>query len=610
MKIIKITVICALVCAMMLGGGSSFARALATPEVVSGGVSNASQNDAVIKENNPDSAEGIITPPVSQVAGDGAEGGTAMTFPSETNSFVKDYYIGATDQNAPFFDTVLPLIKENIEENNKHSITPYYDKFPLANNPENFQGLGSTTYANINGKTVTAEAFYRLTNESLHDPNLGMGLMIYQCIQYKLKHPEEDVKITFSSYRTSVTASVCVLPESKYYGYMRSLYGTNYDEHGFVRISYMLVEAARMGIEVTMVNHLQSYGVKQYDPDTGKLKYRKHLNFETYFAKAADTECYDKYAQGKKVSDFLNCATVEWTVDDQTCNMQHVKSASVSHYLATDGTEHRSTVFFSSANLDENSYIGANGNNNSQSGVIVSDHDDLYRVTYNYTQLMAKYTGLEQMQELRLIVSQANENQIALIKSGRGDEIPKDQQIVYVGSETDPIFELYFTPFGGGVDTWDVVHNPVSKYASKLLSSEDYIEVIWNEYGYGKSYLGYALTQVFNTAYVNNPNPNNKFAIRVTDFDAAAIQQLKVGEEIGYCSVKSGKGIHSKDIMMSYEEDGQRHYVSLLTSCNFYMIAFNYRTNSMLVIHETDETGNGFYKAMGEKYSYGIIKND
>ena len=188
MKKFRISMVCILVCAIFLGGGLAIAFAKGAP-------------------------------------------------PSEKDPFVSNYYIGETDQSEPFFDVVLPRIAANIEEYNKHSISPYYDKMPLANNPENFQGLGSTTYANINGKVVTAEAFYRLRNESLNDPNNGMGLLIYQCIQYKRVHPEEDVKITFSSYRTSATAAVCVLPESKYYGYMRSLFGTNYDEHGFVRIS-------------------------------------------------------------------------------------------------------------------------------------------------------------------------------------------------------------------------------------------------------------------------------------------------------------------------------------------------------------------------------------
>ena len=535
---------------------------------------------------------------------------TPGVFPSETNSFVKDYYVEATDQKSPFFEKILPAIAASVKANNKHSISPYYDKMPLANNPENFQGLGSTTYANINGKTVTAENFYRVSGDSLYDPNYGMGLLIYQCIQYKLKHPEEDVKITFSSYRTSATASVCVLPESKYYGYMRSLYGINYDEHGFVRISYMLVEAARMGIEVTMVNQLPSYAVKQYDPDQDKLRSRNHIDFKKYFNAALKTDCYDSYAKDKKVSDFLNFVAVDWTVNDQTANMQHIKSASVSHYLATDGTEHTSAVYFGSANLDENNYMGCNGNGSSQSGVIVSDHNDLYRVTYNYMQLMAKYPDQEGLQELRLLAQRMNEEQIALINSGKGNEIPKDEQIVYLGSESDPIFELYFTPLGGAVDAWDAVHNPISKYASKLPSSTDYVEFIWNEFGYGKCYMGYALSKVLEAAYCDNPNPENKISLRVTGFDTEAIQALEEGKDIGYRSIKDGTAIHSKDIMMSYEENGKRHYVSIMTSCNYYTIAFNYRTNSLLVIHETEDTGNGFYKSFGQKYSYGMIKND
>ena len=529
--------------------------------------------------------------------------------PRETNAFVDNYYIGETDQSSPFFDKVLPAIQKNIKTNNNHSITPYYDKFRPANNPENFQGLGSTTYANINGKTVTAEAFYRLRNESLHDPNNGMGLLVYQCIQYKRKHPDEDVKITFSSYRTSVTASVCVLPESKYYGYMRSLYGTNYDEHGFVRISYMLTEAARMGIEVTLVNQLPSYGVSQYNPETGKTKYRSHLNFDTYFTAALKTDCYDSYAPGKKVSDFMNYAKVGWRVEDKTGDMQHVKHASVSHYLATDGTEHRDTVFFASANLDENNYIGANGNNSSQSGVIISDHSDLWRVTYNYTQVMYKYRDMEEMFPMRKYINETNNEQIALILAGRENEIDPDEQIVYLGGKDDPVFELYFTPFGGSADSWDPVANPICKYVDKLAESDDYVEVIWNEFGYGSCNLGTTMSEKFEDAFCKNPNPDNKISLRVTDFDTEEIQKLELKSEIGYRSIKDGTNIHSKDILLSYEEDGVRHRVSLMTSCNFYMIAFNYRTNSMLVIHETDETGGDFYNIFGEKYSYGMIDN-
>ena len=599
MKIIKITVSCILVCAMVLGGAWVFAETGAALDW-----------NATIQNNN-----GIFGQDVSfeNLADTNTETGesTSPVFPSETNSFVKDFLIDATNQEEPFFEVILPQIAANIKENNTHSVNKYFDTLPEANNPENFQGLGSATYANINGKTVTAEAFYRVSGDSLHDPNYGMGILLYQCIQYKLKHPEEDVKVTFSSYRTSVTASVCVIPESKYYGYMRSLYGTNYDEHGFVRISYMLVEAARMGIEVTMVNQLPSYAVQQYNPTKDKLESRKHIDFKDYFKAALKTECYNSYVgEGKKVSDYFNCVNVEWTINDQTQNMQHVKSLSASHYLATDGTEHTSAVFMCTANLDENNYMGRNGNSYSQSGVIISDHDDLYRVNYNYNQLMTKYAYQEGLQELRILVAERNNEQAALIKAGRGDEIPRDEQIIYLGTETDKVFELYFAPLGGAVDGWDVDNNPICNYVSKLVDSTDYIEFASNQYGYGTFYMGYLMERMLEKAFCENPNPNNKIAIRISDFDIPLIKELKVGTEIGYRSIKDSTKIHAKDYMMSYEEDGQRHYVSIMTSCNLYMLAFYYRTNSILVIHETDETGNGFYKALGPKFTSGMIAED
>ncbi|MBR3988371.1 MAG: metallophosphoesterase [Clostridia bacterium] len=529
--------------------------------------------------------------------------------PSEPNSFVSNVYLSQINQEAPFFDVILPHIAANIEEYNKHSITPHFDKLPVLNNPENFQGLGHTTYANINGKTVTAESLFRVYNESSSDPNAGLGLLVYQCIQYKRAHPDEDVKITFSSYRTSCTAAVCVIPESKYYGYMRSLYGTDYDEHGFVRISFMLTEAARMGIEVTMVNQLNSYAVKQYDPSTGKTKSRSALNFKTYFNQALKSDCYNSYAPGKKVSDFMNCVNVGWNVTDKTADMQHVKSATASHYLATDGTEHTSAVFFGSANLDDNNYKGCNGNNGAQSGVIVSDHDDLYRVTYNYMQLMTEYPGVEDIYELRKVVNEMNEAQAALIESGRGDEIPADEQIIYLGTENDPVFEMYFTPFGGSVDAWDTKFNPICKYLEKFSLSDDYVELIWNEFGFGDCQIADTMSAKVEKAYCENPNINNKIAIRVDEFNTDAIQKLTLGSEIGYRSIKDGTNIHSKDIIMSYSEDGVRHNVCLLTSCNFYPIAFSYRTNSLLVIHETEDTDGNFYEVMGEKYSYGMKSN-
>lgn len=524
-------------------------------------------------------------------------------FPAETNAFEKTTYYVKPEKN--FFDEILPEIEKNIKENNTHTVTPYYDKFPLANNPENFQGLGHTTYANINGKTVTAEAFYRVPHEGLNDPNYGLGILLYQCIQYKRAHPEEDVRITFSSYRTSASASVCVIPESKYYGYMRSLFTTNYDEQGFVRISFMLVEAARMGIEVTTVNQLNSYGRKQWDPVQNKLRNRTELSYATYFSGALKTECYSEYAEGKKVSDFFNYIKVGWKVNDITADMQHLKSLSVTNYIATDGTEHGPSVFFSSSNLDDNFYNGANGNNSSQSGVIISDHEELWRVTYNYTQLMAKYSAQEELYELRNLLVHMNEEQYEIIQNGAYYDIPENERILYLGTEEDPVFELYFTPFGGGTDVWDTRYNPICKYVDKLQNSDGYVEFFWNVFGYGKCNVGETMARKLTDAFCSNPNPLNKIEIKADNFSVDEIKKLKVGSEIGFLSIGSNSGIHSKDIIMSYSENGVRHNVSLLSSCNYYPVAYYYRTNSMLVINEIDGDTPGFYEIFADRFSYG-----
>lgn len=531
------------------------------------------------------------------------------SFPAETDSFKTTSYYKGTATDKPFFDEVMPEIIANIEENNKHTVTPYYDKMPLANNPENFQGLGHTTYADINGETVTAEAFYRTPNEGLHDPNCGLGLLLYQCIQYKLKYPEADVKVTFASYRTSSSAAVCVIPGSKYYGYMRSLFTTDYDEQGFVRISFMLVEAARMGIEVTAVTQLNSYGKKQYNPSTDSLKTRTQMDFAKYFRDAQSVKCYDKYAEGKKVSDFFTFSKVGWRVNDITIDMQHLKSLAVSHYIATDGTEHKNAVFFSSSNLDDNDYRGANGNNSSQSGVIISDHEALFRITYNYTRLMTRYDSQEGLYELRDVMRRLNMEQYELIVSGREDEIPRDEQILYLGSETDSVFELYMTPFGGGTDMWEPRYNPICKYIDKLQASDDYVEFFWNAYGYGHCNLGETMRRKLEDVFCSRPNPLNKYVVKATNFDSSKIESLKVGSEIGFCSVKSSSGIHSKDLVMSYSENGVRHNVCLLTSCNYYNAAYYYRTNSMLVINEIEDDTPGFYEIFNRRYSYGAISD-
>jgi hypothetical protein len=334
------------------------------------------------------------------------------------------------------------------------------------------------------------------------------------------------------------------------------------------------------------------------------------MSYKTYFAEAAKTDCYNKYAPGKKVSDYLDCVTVGWTVEETTPEMQHVKSCTVSHYIATDGTVHRSGLFFTTANLDDNDYLGRNGNGWSQTGLIISDHHDLYRVTKNYTYLMRDHAEKDQLAEFRRIVLDRNAQQKALIEAGRENEIPSDEQILYLGSDTDKVFKLYFTPILGGVDTWDVENNPICEHIDKLAQSEDYIEFAWNQYGVESNYQWRMLGEMLEKAFCNNPNPKNKFAVRADGLDVSRIAKLKVGTQIGHYSLQPRKLMHAKDFLMSYKADGVRHNVSIMTSSNYVMEGFYYRTNSILVIDETEQTGGGFYKILVDKYTDGAFNTN
>ena len=515
--------------------------------------------------------------------------------------------LGSFDKTRPFFEN--EYIDIDVETG--ESVNKFYDTLPELNNETNFQSLGGNTYANINGKTVTADAFYRVKNESASDPNVGVGLMLFQCIQYKIANPEEDVKIAFSTYRFSVTASVCVNPESRYYGYMRSLYTGNYDNNGFVRIAFMLAEAARMGIEVTIVGQLDSYAVKQYN-SAGKLVKVAEPSYKDYFAEALASDCYDKYAEGKKVSDYMSFHPVEWSLADKGgTDMMHLKCLAVSHYLDTKGTEHGPAVWFSSSNLDANDYRGCNGNNGSQSGVIVSDHDKIFEITYNYIKLMAAYDGQEELYELRHLLGERNMEQVEMILAGREDEIPEGEQIVYMGSETDNVFELHFTPISALADDWDTVINPFCRYTEKLFNSEDYIIFAWNNPTYDNEFfVSRTMNEMIVEAFMTNRNIKNRITIKMYVFDVTKLYTLKVGEDLGFKLLTTNSGVHNKDLMFSYAENGERHYVSLLTSCNFHSGALYYQTNSILVIDETDQTGNGFFEALGVKSSSGAIVAD
>lgn len=519
------------------------------------------------------------------------------------------------DTETSFFEDEFLKVNPEVGE----YINQDYEKFPAANNPTNLQSLGTATYANINGKTVMADAFYRQKSEALNDPNAGLGLLLYQCIQYKIKNPDADVDICFSSYRTSPTIAVCVLPQSRYYGYMRSLYGegNDYDNNGFVRIAFMLVEAAKLGIDVTIVGQLNSYKVKQYNAE-GKLVNFQEPSYIEYFNAGLEQDCYSKYEDGKKVSDFMTFRPVEWSLEDKGgTDMMHVKSLTVSHYLATDGTEYEKAIFLSSSNLDAIDYLGRNGNNGSQSGVIVTGHDEIYNATVNYIKLMAKYYKQEALYEMRHLVNERNTAQAQLIFDGKEDAIPQEEQLIWLGSDSDRIFKVMFTPLPGDMSAWNPAYNPYVDHVQNMYNAsvnypDEPIIFNFNCANYSNGFNVAEMMEVLITKTFNeHKHPENRLCIQAGNYEWDSLANLEVGKDLAFKHFNTkSHGIHAKDLMFSYVKDDERQYVSLLSSCNFHSGALYYQTNSIMTITETEETGNVFFMNFGKASTAGCIVDE
>ena len=481
---------------------------------------------------------------------------------------------------------------------------------PINNPPvvenNNFLAKNKTEYKNINGKNVSVYALYRTPWEAYNNPNVAEGIMLKQCIDYKKKYPEKDVYITLSSFHLSVVAAVCVDEESDDYGRMKSLYDCEYDDKGYYRISYLLVEAAKYGINVIAIGHIDASPVWNVDGTV-----LDDYNHTAYFESHMEDDCY---VEGKKVKEFLTAKTTDWTSygDKSAADMMHLKACSVSNYIDSDGNEHSGTIWLSSTNLDGIKDVGSNGNDSIQTGVVISDHDELCRVLYNYSNLMTNYCGQEEVNYFRDIVIKRNTEQISLINQGRENEILEDEQIVYLGSETDNVFELYFSPLGGNVENWDTENNPYSKYINKLLpsiSGSDYIEFMWNNVKFVSSF-GFAQTleNILEYSFKTNVNIKNKLYLHLGGINISKYEDLKVGTQIGFLSLNENlnNGNHAKDLQLSYVENSERYYVTILATTNFHSGAMYGQSNSILVIKETKNTGNNFYVEFGKLTVPGI----
>jgi len=481
------------------------------------------------------------------------------------------------------------------------AINTTYGNLEKLDNSSNFMSDNVTVFENINGEDVTVDTFVYQPYHADGNGNFGLGMLIYQTILYKDAHPEENVKISIAEFRFEMETAICINRNSRYFGYMRNLVGVDQDKYGFVRISYLLVTAAKMGIDVTVMGQIPGYPHSVVDPD-----------FIGYFEDHLKDPCDPVYVgEGKKVGDYMKFVPCEWTSyeDKAGSDMMHLKMVTASHYLDMNGVEHKNAVFSSTSNLDGINSNGTNGNNKMQTATIVTNHEALYRATTNYINLIAGNCGQEEVYKFRSILAERTAQQFELILAGKESEIPADEQIVYLGTANDDVFELYFTPFGGEPNSWTEKYNPYCKYISKLANSEDYIILTWNNANYIKSGLVEKLEGMIIDAYHDNKNPNNKIYVNLAEFDTSAFKDLKVGEDIGLMNFnkKEFGPIHTKDLQVSYVENGKRNYVTLFNSLNMHSGAIGYQANFVLVIKENSAAEGSVFFALADDTTKGIV---
>lgn len=479
-----------------------------------------------------------------------------------------------------------------------------YGRLPKLDKSSNFMSRSTTVFPNINGTDVTVDTFVSHKDDPANNCTVGEGILLYQSILYKEAHPEEEVNISIASFRFSALAAVCINRDSRYFGYMRNLTNADYDKYGFVRLSYLLVTAAKMGINVTVVGQLDGYP----QPSSAPTLYE-------YFTYYLDEPCDPKYAEGKFVRDYMDFGYCEWTSYDNKAatDMMHTKMCAVSHYLDMDGNVQRNAVWSSSSNLDGINTNATNGNNKMQTATIVSNHEAIYRSAYNYINILPEYCGQEEVYQFRTLVADMSKNQIDLIESGRGDEIKPEEQIVYLGTENDDVFEFYFSPFGGDVVTWSESYNPYCKFVRKFSNSDDYVTLIWNSANYDKSTpIVLQIEDMLIKPFQENKNVNNKIYINLEDFDTSKFNNLVVGKDIGLKNFNKYElgALHSKDLQLSYSENGKRQYVSILSSINMHGGAMSYQSNYVLVIKEDNCREDSVYFNIADQTSKGVVEHD
>lgn len=521
---------------------------------------------------------------------------TSGTTPVTPEPFVYDETKFVEERNS-----LLANLTETNEQYNYYlNKDPSYDysSYRRTDKTNEFLSWGESTYNNINGNDVTTNFYYWPGNSQIDHPNVGIGLLLYRAIKYKLANPTLDNEVCITSFHYSVTAAVNLVKTSKYYGTMKSLDNEEMDRDGYVRITYLTAFAASIGIDVYVAPQLGA---------TNPLDTTEAI--DDYYLPLLNEPCSTKHGLSEhKIGEYLHYTRCKWVSYDgkSAADMYHIKTLLAKHYLGDDGVVHDNTVFTSSANLDSVYSDGTVGANISQTGLIVSDHEYLYRAYRNFVIYSSKYFNQDDIFEFRKDFKEEIIRQKAEI-SANGYQNIKETMMIYKGSETDNVFEVLFSPFTEYMTTW-TDENPYCKYVDKLHNSKGAIRVYYTnpKTGFNADFLQTFLLRMIKAYKVERAKEEVEKSVLYSGSQSpeSFFSEIVVGVNVGR-KVLNHKDNHQKDILFEYEEAGKRCSTLMLTTSNFHAGSNFYQVNSCLLVKQIEGVNSGLsntFKAVYEQY--------
>ena len=506
---------------------------------------------------------------------------------SETEITVEAIIPTETLTNTSFFESIFFTVDPEKEE----YINEDYAKYPRIQYQRMPALLSRNTalYKNINGQKVLADAYYCNKGEAYGTNEAALGLLLYNSIIYKIDNPDKDVSISFVSSDMSLETAVCVVYQSRYFGYVRNLEGegSEYDRNGFIRISYMLIEAAKMGIDVEIV----SLGAED--------------DFTLYVSGGLEQSCYDKYAKGKKVSDYLKLMTVNWA-EEEAREALNITAITVSAYCDRFNTVYENATFLSGAGL-----VGVNESGereSSCSGVTISGHREIYVATKNFIGLLGQYADADSSDDFRKALSERNSAQAARFAEGKESRIPEEERIVWLGNKNDAVFKLVFSCGDGEGSARDLYSDTIESlaYSAEHYPNESRLLLINGSAEKGQA-LSAATAEAIGVAFVDNKNGENRISLTLKEYENVKLLTLNKSD-IGYIDLNDS-GAGSDETLLSYVDEGGRAYVTVISS-PLAGVTADKSVDMMISVSENETIGDSFFMAIGNESDSECIKEE